>query len=67
VEGAIQGAREIGVDASKAAAAAATGALRAAGDVSVTAVEQVRRTVTGVISGVKVVAEEPPKSEASAI
>jgi hypothetical protein len=59
VEGAIQGAKEIGVDAADAAGAAATGALRAAGDVSTTAVEQVQKAVTGVIAGVKVVAKAP--------
>jgi len=61
-ERAIEGARELGLDATKAAAAAATGALKGASEVSVTAVEQVRNAVTGVIAGVKVVVTEPFKS-----
>jgi hypothetical protein len=59
VEGAIQGAKEIGVDAAEAASAAATGALKAAGDISTTAVEQVQKAATGMISGVKVVVKAP--------
>ena len=47
------------MSAEEAASAAATGALKGAGDVSASAVEQVRRTATGMISGVKVVAREP--------
>ncbi|MGH2398950.1 MAG: hypothetical protein ACRDF6_03820, partial [bacterium] len=61
VEGAIEGAREIGLDATKAASAAATGALKGAGEISVTAVDQVRNALTGVIAGVKMVATEPFK------
>ena len=61
VEGAIAGAKEIGVDAAEAASAAATGALKGAGNVSTIAADQVRRAVTGVISGVKVVVKEPFK------
>ena len=38
---------------------AATGALKAAGDVSLAAVEQVQKAATGVIAGVKVVVKEP--------
>jgi hypothetical protein len=59
VEGAIQGAKEIGVDASAAASAAASGALKAAGDISTVAVEQVQKAATGVISGVRVVVKAP--------
>jgi hypothetical protein len=44
-------------------AAAATGALQGAGEVSTKAVEQVRDAVTGVIAGVKVVAKEPFRRE----
>ncbi|MEZ5286750.1 MAG: hypothetical protein R2712_18460 [Vicinamibacterales bacterium] len=60
--GAIDGAKETGVDAAAAASAAATGALRAAGDISAEAVEQVQRTATGLISGVKVVVTAPFKA-----
>jgi hypothetical protein len=59
VEGAIQGARDIGMDASAAASAAANGALKGAGEISRTAVDQVKNAVTGVIDGVKVIASEP--------
>jgi hypothetical protein len=47
------------VDAAEAASAAASGALRAAGDIGSAAVEQVQRAATGVISGVKVVVKAP--------
>jgi hypothetical protein len=63
VEGAIRGARDIGVNAEHAASAAATGALDAAGKVGSNAAEKVRNAVTGTISGVKVVLKEPFKSE----
>ena len=53
-----EGARELGLDATKAASAIMTGALKGAGDVSVTAVERVRNALTGVIAGVKMVATE---------
>ena len=43
VEGAIHGARDLGVSAERAAAAAANGALDAAGSVSSTAAEEVRK------------------------
>jgi len=46
-----------------AASAAASGALKGAGAVSSTAVEQVRKALTGTISGVKVVLREPFKGE----
>ena len=49
------------MDASEAASAAATGAIRAAADIGTTAVEQVQRALTGVISGVKVIVKEPFK------
>jgi hypothetical protein len=66
VEGAIQGAKEIGLSAEDAATAAASGALKGAGKVSTTAVEQVRNVLTGTISGVKVVVKEPFKGEVEA-
>jgi hypothetical protein len=47
------------VDAAEAASAAATGALAAAGDISTSAVEQVQKAATGVVSGVKVVVKAP--------
>jgi hypothetical protein len=47
------------VNVEQAAAAAAAGALQGAGDVGAAAVDQVRRTATGLIGGVKVVAAEP--------
>jgi hypothetical protein len=61
VEGAITGAKEIGVSTADAASAAATGALKAAGEISNTAVEQVQKALTGAIDGVKVVAQAPFK------
>jgi hypothetical protein len=63
VEGAIDGARDrdIGVDTAEAASAAATGALKAAGDIGGEALAQVERAATGVIGGVKVVAKAPFK------
>jgi hypothetical protein len=61
VEGAVSGAKGIGVDAAMAASAAANGALKAAGGISREAVEQVKRTATGVVAGVKVVVTEPFK------
>jgi hypothetical protein len=63
VEGAIMGARDVGLTAEAAAAAAATGALQGAGEVSTKAVEQVRDAVTGVVAGVKVVVKEPFRRE----
>jgi hypothetical protein len=59
VEGAIAGAKEIGVDTAAAASAAANGALKAAGSVGTTAVDEIKRTLTGTIAGVKVVLKEP--------
>jgi hypothetical protein len=59
VEGAIAGAKEIGVDTAGAASAAANGALKAAGSVGTTAVDEIKRTLTGTIAGVKVVLKEP--------
>ncbi len=49
----------MGVSAEDAAAAAADGALKAAGKVGSTAVETVRKAVTKPINGVKVVLKEP--------
>jgi hypothetical protein len=63
VEGSIAGAKELGLRAEDAASAAASGAIKGAGEVSATAGEEVRRAVTGVIAGVKVVVKEPFKSE----
>jgi len=63
VAGAIEAARDIGMTAEQAASAAATGALKGAGEVSSTAVDQVRDIVTKTISGVKVVITEPFRSE----
>ncbi len=48
--------------AEQAASAAASGALKGAGEVSSTAVDQVRGVVTKTISGVKVVITEPFRS-----
>lgn len=53
------------MSAEEAASAAATGALKAAGEVSSAAVEQVRNALTGTIAGVKVVLKEPFKGEKS--
>jgi hypothetical protein len=64
IEGAIAGARDVGLSAEQAAAAAATGALRGAGEIGGTAVEEVRNAVTGVIGGVKIVLREPFRAEA---
>jgi hypothetical protein len=50
-----------GISAEEAATAAATGALRGAGEISTTAEKEVRGVVTGTISGVKVVVKEPFK------
>jgi hypothetical protein len=61
VEGAIEGAKVIGVDTAEAASAAATSALKAAGNISADAGKQVRDAVTGTIGGVKVVIKEPFK------
>jgi hypothetical protein len=46
VSGAIQGARDLGLDVAKAASAAANGAIKGAGDISLTAVDQVTQAVT---------------------
>ena len=59
MEAAIAGAKEVGLSAEDAATAAATGALKGAGDISSTAVDQVRKVVTGTISGVKIGVKEP--------
>ena len=44
-----------------AASVTAGGALKAAGDISATTLEQVQRAMTGAISGVKVVVKQPFK------
>jgi hypothetical protein len=59
VEGAIEGAKELGVSAEDAAAAAANGALEGAGEVGSTAVETVRKVVAKPIKGVKIALKEP--------
>jgi hypothetical protein len=59
VEGAIAGAKELGVSAEDAASAAADGALKAAGKVGSTAVETVRKAVTKTAHGAKVVLKQP--------
>jgi hypothetical protein len=59
VEGAIKGARDIGLSAEEAAAAAGPGALRAAAEIGGSAVDRVRDVLKGTISGVKVVVKEP--------
>ena len=59
VEGAIQGARDVGLSAEDAASAAATGAVEAAGQISEAASKSARDAVSGVISGVRVVIQAP--------
>ena len=56
MEGAIAVTKETGLSVEEAAAAAATGAIEAAGDISSAAAMRVRRSVEGTIKGVKVVA-----------
>ena len=56
---AIEGAEELGVDAERAAAAAATGALEAADQIGNKAMDSVRKAVVGTIRGVRVVVAEP--------
>ena len=63
MEGSIAGAKEAGLRAEDAASAAASGAIKGAGEVSATAGEQVRRAVIGVIAGFKVAVKEPFRSE----
>ena len=62
VEGVIEGAKELGLDATEAASAAATGALKAAGEIGAEAGQKVRNALTGTIAGVKVVLKEPFKA-----
>src|SRR5207249_6435331 len=59
VAGAIEGAKELGLDVTQAASAAATGALKAAGEIGSEAGDRVRNALTGTIAGVKVVLKEP--------
>ena len=54
------------MSAEEAASAAASGALKAAGQIGSTAVQQVRNVLTGTISGVKVVLKEPFRKEENA-
>ena len=58
VAGAIDGAKELGIAIEQAAAAAADGALKAAGQVGSPAVSAVRKAVTKPINGVKVALKE---------
>jgi hypothetical protein len=48
------------LDTTEAASAAATGALKAAEQISSKAAQQVRKAVTGTIAGVKVVLKKEP-------
>jgi CheY-like chemotaxis protein len=58
----VKSAAEVGGDVGLVARnAAATGALKGAGEIGHEAVEQVQRSVTGLIAGVKVVVKEPFK------
>ena len=50
------------MSAEEAASAAATGALKAAGEIGSAAAAQVRSAVTGTIAGVKVAPKEPVRS-----
>ena len=59
VEGAIRGSQDVGMTAELAASAAAAGAMVGAGEISETALDQVRSVVTKTISGIKVVITEP--------
>jgi hypothetical protein len=59
VDGAIEGAKKMGISAEEAAAAAAKGAMKAAGQVGSTAVETVRRAVTRPVNGVTVALKKP--------
>jgi hypothetical protein len=52
----------LGLKAEDAASAAASGAIEGAGEIGGTAIEQVRKAMTDVIAGVKVVIKEPFKS-----
>ena len=59
VRGAIQGATKMGIDAPQAAAAAAAGALNAAGDVRSTAYQTIFAAITKQIDGITVEPREP--------
>jgi len=63
VTGSIEAAKELGVSAEDAAAAAAHGALKAAEQLGSTALEVVRHCLTGTISGVKIVLKVPFKGK----
>jgi hypothetical protein len=56
----------MGLKTEDAASAAASGAIKGAGEIGGTAIEEVRKAMTGVIAGVKVVVKEPFKSERKA-
>jgi hypothetical protein len=62
IRGAIQGANEIGIDTADAAAAAATGALNAVGDVRSGAYKTVLATVTKPFDGITITPTEPAVS-----
>ena len=55
----------VGLNAEHSVSAAATGAIRGAGEISSTAVQEVRNAVTGVIAGVKVAVTEPFRKDES--
>ncbi len=59
VEGAVHGAKEMGVSVEEAAAAAVAGALQAAGKVGSTAVNAVRKAAAKPIHGVRAEAKAP--------
>jgi len=60
IEGAVWGAKTLGVDAPEVAAAAASGALNAAESLGPPASDEVARAASGVIGGVKVVVNDTP-------
>ena len=64
VQEAIQGAKEFGLDAARAASSAAQAALEAAEEVGSVAAEKVRDALTGTIDGIKVILKEPFRSKA---
>jgi hypothetical protein len=61
VAGAIEGARAFGLDTQRMASAAAAGALKAAGEIGMAAVDHVERVATGVgtMRGIKIAARAP--------
>jgi hypothetical protein len=59
IEGAIEGANQMGINVEEAAGAAALGALNAAGDVRSSAYQRILATVTQTIGGVNLIPKEP--------